>query len=295
MPIIEALAIFGPAAGFSIQMDGLTKGKVETMWCSDPFLDLLKSLGYSVVRLPKTNIRPLQVLMKQGKDLDRLGEIDTLFVQGAAAPLPGVTENKQAANISGKRTGGVNLGLGVSILGNIIAAMGGSKLGLDLQYKEAKTVAFELNDVLEDSIEMLKLDQYLADSDINPLSRYAAELLEADDLYVTTATIKSKKFSVEGERSNGLALAVDVPVIQQVVGANVKVSADAQATSKVTYEGNVPLVFGFQAVQLFYERGQYTAIKPLDPGGALRALPKSRADGATPLTVESAFVRLGGE
>jgi len=265
------------------------------MWCSDPYLNLLKSSGYNVVRLPKADVRPLQILAKQAKDLDRLGEIGTLLVPRGAAPLPVVKENQQAANISGQSTGDVSLGVGLSILGNVIAAMGGSKLGLDVQYKEAKTVVFEFNDVLVDSVEVLKLDQYLADADVNPLSRYAAELLEADDLYVTTATLKSKMLSVEAKQSNDMALKVDVPDIQRVVGGNVKVSADAQATSKVTYQGNVPLVIGFQAVRLFYHHGQYTAIEPLDAGVALKKLKHPPADGATRLSVEGPFVRLHDE
>lgn len=96
-----------------------------------------------------------------------------------------------------------------------------------------------------------------------------------------------------GRRSNKVALEVKVPVIQQVVGGKVNVSADAQSSSKITYEGDVPLVFGFQAVQLYYEKGRYTAIKPL--AAVLKKLPKQRKDGATPLTVDSSFVRLGGE
>jgi hypothetical protein len=265
------------------------------MWCSDPFLNSLKSLGYSVVRLPKADIRPLQVLVKRGKDLDRLGEISTLLVQGATAPLPQLMENRQASNISGQRTGDLSFGVGLSILGNVVAAMGGSNLGLNAQYKEAKTVVFEFRDVLEDSIEVLKLDQYLADADVNPLSHYAAELLQADELYATAATLKSKKFCVEAKQSKGLPIEVDVPVIQQLVGGNVKVSADMQVTSKITYEGDVPLVFGFQAVQLFYDRGSYTAIKPLEPGAGLRGLERPPDDGAIRLVVESPFVRFAGE
>ncbi len=266
------------------------------MWCSDPLLNALKASGYSVVRLPKADIRPLQVLQKRGKDLDRLGELTTLLVPSVGATLPGVSANQQAASISGQRSGTVSLGVGLSFLGNVIGAMGGSKMGLDVQYKNAKTVTFEFNDVFEDRIEVLKLDQFLATADVNSLSRYAAELMEADELYVTTATLKTRKISVEAKQSNQVPVQVDVPVVQQVVGANVKVSVEADASAKVTYEGNVPLVFGFQAVQLFYEQGKYTAFRPLESGqGAMRGLEPPKDDGATRYTGVSPFVRLGGE
>jgi hypothetical protein len=265
------------------------------MWCSDPFLTSLKAFGYSVVRLPKADIRPLQVLVRRGKELDRLGQIDTLFVQGAAAAIPPATLDRQAANISGQRTGEMNAGVGVSILGNVIGAMGGSTIGLDVQYKAAKRVSFEFTDVLEDSIEVLKLDQYLSDADINPLSRHAAHLLDADELYATTATLKTKKLTIEAKQSNNTGAELKVPVIQQVVGGTVKVSANAEAASKLTFEGPTPLVFGFQAVKLFFDDGRYTAFEPLAAGAAMRDLKPSRQDGSIQLIVDSPLVRLGGD
>ncbi len=32
------------------------------MWCSDPLLNLLKSYGYCTIRLPKADVKPLQIL-----------------------------------------------------------------------------------------------------------------------------------------------------------------------------------------------------------------------------------------
>jgi hypothetical protein len=260
--------------------------------CSDPFLTYLKSFGYSVVRLPKVDIKPLQILMKRGNDLERLGELTTLLVAGSNISLPPIKENAKAANINGQRTSDLSLGIGLSILGSLIGAMGGSKLGLDVKYQQAKTAAFEFQDVLEDSVEIAKVDQYLSDADVNPFSRYVADLLEADELYVTTVTIKSTKFTVEAKKSNGAALEVSIPEINQIVGGNVKVSGSGSAASKVTYEGNVPLVFGFQAIRLFYDQGRYSRFKPLDPGTGMRALEQAPQDDSERLVTESAFIRL---
>jgi hypothetical protein len=115
-------------------------------WCSDPFLTYLKAYGYCVIRLPKSDVKPLQIQAKQGKDLDRLGDLTTLMMAGSNIPLPPVSENMQAANISGQRTSDLSFGVGLSILGSFLGAMGGSKLGLDVKYQQAKTVAFEFTD-----------------------------------------------------------------------------------------------------------------------------------------------------
>lgn len=264
------------------------------MLFSDPFLTYLKAYGYCVIRLPKADLKPLQIMTKNGNDLDRLGELTTVLSAGSNIPLPPINENIPAANISGQRTGDFSAGIGLSILGSIIGAMGGSNLGMDVKYRQAKTIAFEFNDVLEDKVEVARLDQYLADADVNSFSRHVAKLLEADEVYVTTAAIKSKKFTVDAKTSAGASLQLNIPEIQGIVGGNVNVTVQAQAPSKVTYEGNIPLVFGFQAVRLFYDKGSYTAFEPIEPGVGMRALDRVPKDGTRRLMTEGTFVRLSG-
>jgi hypothetical protein len=99
--------------------------------------------------------------------------------------------------------------------------MGGSKLGLDLKYQNAKSVAFEFADVFEDRVEIALLDQYLADADVSPFAAHVGKLLDADQLFVTTAALKSTKITVEARRSKDTGLDVSVPEIQKVVGGNV--------------------------------------------------------------------------
>lgn len=265
------------------------------MWCKDPFLVYLKQFGYNAIRLPKADVRPLQLLAKDGKEFNRLGEIHNLLVAGNSVSLPKLLENIPTASISGQRTGDLSLGIGLSILGNIIGAMGGSKLGLDTKYQHAKSVSFEFQNVLEDSVEIVELDKYLGDADVNPFSRYVAELLEADDLFVTTATIKSTKFTVEARKSDGNSLELTIPEIQEVVGGNVKVSGSSSVSSKISYESPIPLVFGFQAVRLYYENGSYTVLEPVAAGAAaMKALDNAPSDGASRLMTDGPFVSLCG-
>jgi hypothetical protein len=152
-------------------------------------------------------------------------------------------------------------------------------------------VAFELADVFEDRVEIALLDQYLADADVSPFAAHVGKLLDADQLFVTTATLKSTRITVEARRSKDAGLDVSVPEIQGVVGGNVKVGGKAEVTSKVTYEGSVPLAFGFQAARLFYEDGRYQRFELLRDSSTLdRALPGRPAQ---PLLSDGPFVRLG--
>ena len=147
---------------------------------SDPFLSYLKSFGYSVVRLPRTDLRPLQVLVKEDTRLTRLGDLTTVLRPGQQVAIPALKQDVPAANVSGERTRDLSIGVGLSILGNIIGAMGGSKMGLEVGYKRARTAIFEFADVLEDRVDLADIDRYLSDADIDAFSSHVAQLLEAD-------------------------------------------------------------------------------------------------------------------
>jgi hypothetical protein len=256
-------------------------------WSNDPYTSLLKSFGYNAVRLPRANIRPLQVLSKNSGDVSYLGELTTVFrPPDKNTPIPKTIENNPATNISGQKSGDLSVGLGLSILGNIIIAMGGSTLDLDFKYQQAKTVSFQYQDVLQDLVEPAALDQFLGQADINPSSITSTKLLEADEVFITTSTIKSKKFTIHPKTSRNTDTQFNIPEIQGIIGSNVKVSSQSHDSSAITFEGPSPLVFGFQAVQLFYDRGQYFSLKPIKTDKAMR--------GKRSLLTEAPFVRLEG-
>jgi hypothetical protein len=258
---------------------------------SDPFINALKSFGYNVVRLPKPDMQPLQLLTRNGDNLERLGEMTKLLVPGAVIQPPSITSGVPVAPITGSRTGDLKIGLGLSILGNIIGAMGGSAIGLDVHYKAAKSATFEFQDVTEDRCDILDLDQFLGDADINPASVFVSKLLDADKIYVLTAVIKSTKFTFDAKGESGTQVDIDVPVIQEAVGGSVTVSKSSGSTAKLTYEGKLPLVFGFQAVQLFFDKGRYTAFKPA-AGVAAAAATNVAHPNADYLVTDSTLVRV---
>lgn len=123
--------------------------KLVSFWnCNDPFVNALKRSGYNINRLPKADIKPLQLLCKNGDDLERLG-----------------------------------------------------------------------------------------DADLNPAGVHVSKLVEADRLYITTAVIRSGKFTFDAKDSSGVGVQVGEPAIQGLVGGNVKVGTENSSTTKLTYEG----------------------------------------------------------
>lgn len=261
------------------------------MFCKDGLVKLLKSYGYNIVRLPRANVWPLQIIIKNSGSFNRLGDLSTVMMPGNNIPLPSISQDQEVSTISGKSTSRLKAGIGLTLLSDILGAMGGSQLGLGSQYEQAKFVSFEFHGVKENTVELTKLDQFLTDADINAFSKHVSKMMAADDIFLITEVLKSKKFSVESKNSSGTSLDLNVPEIQKVVGANIKVTADQEMSSKITYEGNQPLVFGFKAVRLFYDEGIYTAFRPADYDIALKNVTGSSQQ-AEELKTEAALINI---
>ena len=241
------------------------------MGSSDPILNMLKDFSYNIIRLPRTNVRPLQILEKRGNDLVVLGEVTDLF-RGGSAGVPAVGPDEQAGFINGKRTRNLELNVGLSLLGGIIGAMTGTQAKLSAAYKKASFLAFEFDDVKVNQVNQIAVNKFLAGAKVDTaVGSGLIKALNEDRLYLITSTIKSKKFTTEAVQSNGLAVDVDVPIIKAAVGASVGIKTGGANDSKVTYSGETSLVFGFQAARMEFEQDAFLRLKQVDPSeGALR-------------------------
>jgi len=237
----------------------------------DESITYLKDRGYCVLRMPRSDMKPLQTLIRAGKkDLNRLGELASIMVKGKNE-LPTISrDNIAPGGISGKETSKVKVEIGVTILGGIIRALGGNDLGLSTAFGKGKSITFKFENVLEDHSDVDLLDQFLSTAAIKPDQKTVTTALLEDEVYVITSTIKTNKFTVNAAGDNNVKVALDVPVIQQAVSGNLKIETGKAVEGTVSYEGITPVVFGFQAVQLMYDDQSltYTAVNILQPGAA---------------------------
>lgn len=236
---------------------------------SDPALTYLKQFGYSVVRLPRADLPPGLLLEREGRDLVDLGALETVFVKGDTAP-PAVRTDEPAAQFSGEIKTTLSLGLGLSLLEQFLRAFGGSTVGLEAQFQQAKSLTFEFDEVFSDSIEPAALEKFLARADVDPRSVNTRRLLDEDKVYVVTRTLKAKRFLLEGQKDKQSGVQVNVPAIGDIVGGEVKVAAAGQSKSKISFDGGDRLVFGLQAVRLVYEGTRFVAYRSLPPGSAAK-------------------------
>ena len=241
--------------------------------CTDKSVKHLQKFGYNVVMHPRASVAPLQLIGEANGARDIIGTVDQLLANATGA-LPSIAAGGDTANISGKSTSKLDLSLGINILGEILGALGGSKLGVTAAYNHSKTIEFTYDDVDSDTVNILSLGDFMVSGtpkwDHPILSRY---LGDDGKLYVITEVVRSNKFGVTAYDKNGTSLGVDVPVISAAVGGNIKIGTEGESTRKVNYEGGTKLTFGFKAFRL--SRGEESAgapklvIAPVKPGGVV--------------------------
>ena len=262
----------------------------------DESITFLKDRGYCVLRVPRADARPLQTLLRaEKKDLVRLGELGTISTAGSN-PLPPLSiDNEAPVEISGKESSSTKIEVGLNILGGIIKALGGNTLGITAGFERAKTMTFKFENVLEDHIDIDRLDQYLSTCSFRTDGTAVTNALIDDAVFVVTSTLKTNKFTVNAKSDSGTKVGLEVPVISGAASGSLKVETARATEGTVSYEGKNPVVFGFQAVQIFTdERGGrpvFSAMDPLKAGAAA-----ARAAGKVQPTLlqldQGAFFRL---
>lgn len=234
--------------------------------CNDKRLSFLKERGYSVIRHPNADVRPLGLIGVQDKTPIYLGPLN-LLITNPPGPLPPVTKDTPAADLNGKASSSLKLGIGLSILGNLIGAMGGGNLAANLNFTNAKKVEFEYEDVLNDSVGPLEVGNYLRDGDVDAGNLVLKQYVMGNgQLYLITKIAKSKKFKAVFERSSGVGATVDVPVLQGVAGGNVSVETTNASSGEVSFEGPTLLTFAFQSFRVGVRDGELSLMNA-KPGG----------------------------
>jgi hypothetical protein len=239
------------------------------MWCSDPFQTELRRRGYCVVGLPRTSIVPLTLLLRDGDRFESIGPITDVLTPDPEIDVPDVDQGGTVADLGSLRTGALRAGLGLSVLAGIVKGLGGNADTLKLTYAKTRRLTLELQNIHEDSVPVVRVETYLAGSDLNPLSRHTSRLLHIGGIYLITSTLKSSLLEIEAEAKSSGELAVNAEALTAAgIQGQAAITATQGAITRVRYKGDEELVFAFKAIQLSYRNGQFERYRYVDPKAA---------------------------
>ncbi len=231
----------------------------------DPSITFLNKFGYNVVRLPRTGIEPMDIV---GHDADtrNLGNIGRVWTSTIPQPEPKPPRATSAVN--GMRTDALDVSFGLDVLANALTMFGAASPSVNFAYKSAHTVNFAYVNVTTTSVDAFDAGAYLASGTLHTDNPQVANyfLNEKAKAYLILDVLKSNSITVTATDSHGTSVGVDVPAIQGVVGAKVKVSPSDASNSSITFTGPEALTFGF-AVQQLIRDGDVWRLTGAKPSG----------------------------
>ncbi|MDR7545324.1 MAG: hypothetical protein QN120_13860 [Armatimonadota bacterium] len=245
------------------------------MACRESSLDFLRELGYTPIQLPREHIYPLDLVGKRpGAGAARhLGPLPRLM-RTADAPPP-MRQDELVGQITGRRTDKLDVGLGLHLLGKLLAALGALAISAKVGFERARQVEFSYEDVRSDSVDIIELREYLGrrpalDAGNPVIDDY---FIGEGQVVVITRTLKSRSFGVTATDEQGQEIEVDVNVLQRNL-AEVGVDVSAATRTKVSFRGPRPLVFAFQGLALHIDTGGLQVADDVPPEfGTLAARP----------------------
>ncbi|MGB7373276.1 hypothetical protein [Pontixanthobacter sp.] len=207
----------------------------------------LAQLGYTPIRLPSADFDIFTLVYEHDS---RRGHDNAFHIltAGATGTRPVPRRNIAAAMIEGTAKRIHNISIGLSILQGLLSALGGAKMGLSIGFENASEVTFSYADVTKDIVSAVELEMFLRTAKA-PDSGLLKGWLD-DNLWIMTSVLKSKKIEVTAKDSHGQNLELDVPVIRDAIGGNLKVSRPSSSSTGIAFEGEVPLPFAAQVYKV---------------------------------------------
>jgi hypothetical protein len=243
----------------------------------DPSITFLNQFGYNVVKLPRVGIEPLDVV---GKDQTTqwLGPLSAVWQSKVATPKP--SGPNPATSINGQKTSKLDLNFGLKVLANALAAFGATVPSLDFAYTRASKVEFSYGNVTSTVVAPFAAGEYLANGVLNSDSPVVKHyFLDPDSqAFLIVDVLKSDSISVTATDDHGMGIEVNIPAIQEAVGAKVEVGAGGGQTGTVVFTGKIPVTFGFIVNKIEFD-GKNWSIQGTAPSGA-QSFPVT-ASGAT--------------
>jgi hypothetical protein len=152
-------------------------------------------------------------------------------------------------------------------------------------FQQAKKIQLQFANVQGFSVRPLEIGNYLQKGDLNLDNNIAAHFFTDEDAqaFIISEVLKSNAIEVIATDSHGQSISADLPAISNMVGVNVKVEATGQGTLKFSYQGSVPLTFGFKVFAIRFENGEWVIRGAKPDAGLSFGLPGEEEEQGDPI------------
>jgi hypothetical protein len=222
--------------------------------CTDKAIDHLNELGYNAIKLPREGITPLTILSRDPKtSVSSIYGHITDIIADPIPSFPKVFENLQAGTISGLRTNKLEFNFGLSILNDLLSALGGKSAGIESVFRKASTIEFEYENVQYDTVMPASVTRFLRSSKPSIDENFLAQFNQQGEAYIIIDVLKSNSFGIRLYRDSERGIDINIDALKDVVGLNSKISIEKKVDTKISFHGSQALGFGFKACPIWVE------------------------------------------
>jgi hypothetical protein len=212
----------------------------------DPSISKLNDLGYNVIKVPRTDIAPLDLLAHDAASpqLRKIGTISSFWKTSAPVPVPGPPS--VAASLNNTHSNKLELGFGLDLLKGALAVFGASAPSLDLSHTSARSLQFNYTGVTTVSIDTGLIGDYLTEGTLNvgnPETKH--RFLDAgSQVYIITEVIRSTSITVTATDENGNGVSLSAPeingILRHQLGRNFRERHHAAHRRQLRLQGDAP-------------------------------------------------------
>ena len=251
--------------------------------CKDTSIRYLYDLGYNPIKLPSEAIDTYYILFRKSKrTVEAMGTLEHFIVDPHPDEFPFVHRDIPAALIEGIYSIKHELGFGLSILNNLLSALGGAGVDLSAKYQNAQKIQFQYRNVLLNQVYRAPLAEYLRSVKPKSDHPFIDYLDEEKEAYIVVDIARSNSFVVEAFDDSGASLNLGVEGIQQAIGTKIDVGTAQNSQSKIVYQGEKHISFAFKAIPFWIDRESDPPEFVLSPFNAPVVLRKVRSAAEEP-------------
>ncbi len=221
---------------------------------ADSFKKYLEDAGFNLVKIPRANLAPLQLLSREKGKLERIGDIDDMFLKGDY-PKPFV---EYGVAVPSELRGGsdtlVKARLGAKFLSFFLKFIHGEDAAVNVGGEHQAELNYELIQPEIDEVFKIKVDAFLNHAGIIQEKGTYHERLFNGDVFIITQVLKSNGILVSGLKGNQAGLGASIPEVNQLASIDFEVHCKSGKTLEIKHKSDTKLVFAVQAAQIQYHK-----------------------------------------
>jgi hypothetical protein len=224
--------------------------------CNDPAVTYLRNLNYNVLRHPRADLAPLDVLGRTDRTVERLGPLDKVWKTSKAKPIP---KPIAAADVEAQSTGSLRGSLGVKVLDGLLSGFGVGGIGGKFSLSGSKGMSFHFEKPEVLSVDAFSIGEYLSAGDLDTSNKAVERYFddEAADVFIVTEVLRTNKLTIEFNAENETKANADVTALEGLLKPQLDVARDKSRSSAITVASGEPLAFGFKAQLVQYSDGEW--------------------------------------